>query len=1003
MSAPNTPSAAAPTEDLAERLTTFTPGAGRLAPRATARTSAQVIDLDGTWKFHYAPRADAAVAGFAEEAFEDAGWDDITVPSAWQVEGLRDADGTLLPRGRARYSTPAYTNVIYPFPLDVPHVPHDNPTGQYRTTFTVDDPGQDRWVVRFEGVDSIFTAWVNGVELGWSTGSRLAAEFDVTEHLRAGANTLAVQVHQWSAASYLEDQDMWWVSGIFRSVSLRQRPLGGIEDVRVRAGYDHATGTGTLRIDADLAEGATSARVAIPELGLEGEAGTDIDAGPVQPWSAESPQLYTATVTTDAETLTLRIGFRSIEVKDAQVLVNGRPIRFKGVNRHEWHPDTGRTQSEEMMRTDIELMKRHHINAVRTAHYPPDPRFLDLCDEYGLWVIDECDLETHGFEQVGWVGNPSDDPRWTEAYLDRIRRTVERDKNHPSIIMWSLGNESGTGANLAAMAEWIRSRDDDRMVHYEGDRESTYVDVYSHMYTHPDEVARIGVHAEDATREGAADARRRQLPYLLCEYGHAMGNGPGGLVDYERLFDAHPRLIGGFIWEWIDQCIRQVDEQGREFFAYGGDFDEPVHDGTFIADGLIFPDRTPSPGLVEYAAVIAPIRITIGESTAVIENRRDIIDTSDVTFTWTLHRDGHVVTEGELDVPAVPARSAVEVDLPLEALKAEGAGEWWLDVRATSAAEAPGVPAGLQLGLGQRRLAEPAAVELAGGVAPEADDDGWRLGPARFSADGLLQAVGQVRLDGPRADLWRAPTDNDLSKRGQARNWRQLGLDRLLHRTESVAAEGDELVVVTMSMAAGRDAGVRTTYRWSSDGTALGLRVQIDPVGQFRTDPHDRGRIPGPVITLPKVGLRLAVAATVQQVSWFGRGPGEAYPDTSAGTRVGRFSSDLAGLQTPYVHPQENGNLTDVRELALGSEGGAGLRIRAAGGSPGFNATVRPWTAEALTAAAHTQELVPDEVSWLTLDASVNGIGTAACGPDVFVADRLVPQRVDYAVTIEAV
>ncbi|MGH8916922.1 MAG: glycoside hydrolase family 2 TIM barrel-domain containing protein, partial [Actinomycetes bacterium] len=372
-----------------------------------------------------------------------------------------------------------------------------------------------------------------------------------------------------------------------------------------------------------------------------------------------------AELATAAERVALRIGFRTVTVDGGLLKVNGRPILLRGVNRHEHHPEHGRALPPETALADVLLMKRHNINAVRTSHYPPHPRFLELCDELGLWVIDECDLETHGFGEVHWARNPGDDPRWHDALIDRITRTVERDKNRPSVIMWSLGNESHTGRNLAAMSAWVRERDATRPVHYEGDREREYVDVYSRMYASHDEVDQIG--------------KESRLPFVLCEYAHAMGNGPGGLLEYRELFERYPNCQGGFIWEWLDHGIRQHTADGREFFAYGGDFGESIHDGSFVIDGLLFPDRTPSPGLVEFAKVIEPVRIAPGAPGQVaITNHQDFADLDHLAFTWVLEEEGVEVASGALDVPALDAGVTVEVALP--ALLAT-TGETWLTVR----------------------------------------------------------------------------------------------------------------------------------------------------------------------------------------------------------------------------------------------------------------------------------------------------------------------------------
>ena len=553
--------------------------------------------------------------------------------------------------------------MTYPFPVDPPHVPDRNPAGEYRRHFTLPpdwDSGGSA-IVRFDGVDSCFAVFVNGAAVGHSKGSRLVREFDITRLVRPEDNVIAVRVHQWSAGSYLEDQDMWWLSGIFRGVTLINEPGGAVRDFFVHADYDAGHGTGTLRVET-----SSPATLSVPELGIAGATAGAEHLVPAEPWSDEHPRLYDAVLTSPGGDISFRVGFRRIEVRDGQIQLNGHIIQFRGVNRHEWHPETGRSLDEATMRADLVLMKRHNINAVRTSHYPPDPRFLDLCDEYGLLVIDECDLETHGFAFAGWRDNPSGDPRWRPACLDRIERTVERDKNHPSVIMWSLGNESGTGGNLEQMAEWIRGRDPGRLIHYEGEPDAFYADVYSRMYAGYEELDAIGRRQEAVTADPEHDEHRRRLPMILCEYGHAMGNGPGGLAEYAELFDRHPRLHGGFIWEWIDHGITRLTPAGERYFGYGGDFGERVHDGNFVIDGLVFPDRTPSPGLLEAKAVFSPVRITIdpGTRSITVASRHHTMSTQAYRFTWTVEDDGVLVAAGDLDVPAVPAAGSVSAGFP---------------------------------------------------------------------------------------------------------------------------------------------------------------------------------------------------------------------------------------------------------------------------------------------------------------------------------------------------
>ncbi|MDX6313977.1 MAG: beta-galactosidase [Streptomyces sp.] len=967
-------------------LESFSPGRGRTRPRAAFTSDAPVLDLTGPWRFHLAAGLPQVTEGFQAAGFDDGDWATIAVPSNWQMDGLP---------GEPRFGTPAYTNQIYPFPVDPPHVPDANPTGEYRREFDLPDPWPaGRTLLRFEGVDSCFAVWLNGRSLGDGKGSRLPTEFDVTDALRPGRNTLAVRVHQWSSGSYLEDQDMWWLSGIFRPVALVSRPHGGLADFFVHADYDHLTGRGTLSVDT----AGSPARLTVPELGL-----TDADpAGPhtlsgVVSWSAEQPKLYEGELVTDGERVPLRIGFRRIEVEDGRILANGRPLLFCGVNRHEWHPETGRTLSHEDMLADVLLMKRHNVNAVRTSHYPPDSAFLDLCDEYGLWVVDECDLETHGFGLAGWTGNPSDDPRWREAYLDRMRRMVERDKNHPSVVMWSLGNEAGHGSNLEAMAEWAKSRDPDRLIHYEGDDNCRYTDVYSLMYVDHDGLGVIGRGHEAVTRDPVLDARRRAMPFILCEYAHAMGNGPGGLREYQDLFESYPRLHGGFVWEWIDHGIRRQTPDGREHFAYGGDFGEPVHDDNFVCDGLVFADRTPSPGLTEYKKVVEPVRITVDPTagTVRVHSHLHTLDTAHLRFRWSVEDDGQPRGDAELAVPPVAAGAAVELPWPEALVKlcdaplTEGE-ERWVTITAELAEDEPWAPAGHEVAWTQAAITGPEPVAPAVGrpSAPVLGDGTYSLGPGVFDAvSGTLVALGGRDVDGPRLDLWRAPTDNDLRTWGGpvAEAWRTAGLDRLEHRVLEVRPHDGGLEVTTRTAPAGADFAMRSTFRWSADADDPGqLRLSLtsEPVGTW---PCPLGRI----------GVRLALPQDIDTVDWFGLGPGEAYSDTGSAARVGRFTATVDELQTPYVLPQENGNRRAVRRARLTDSRGGGLVITA---SPFLDLTVRPWTSHDLDQARHTTDLRPRDRVYVNLDAAHQGIGSGACGPRTQPQYELVARPVTLTI-----
>jgi beta-galactosidase len=916
----------------------FSPGSeNRLAPRSWLRSSAPALSLNGDWKFRLWPYADAPLE-------DPADWDTLPVPSHWVLHG------------EGRYGRPIYTNIKYPFPVDPPHVPDENPTGDHFRAFTRPDWDVDRLVLRFDGVESTYKVWLNGTEVGVGKGSRLATEFDVTDLVTPGENTLLVRVHQWSSATYLEDQDQWWLPGIFRDVTLLGRPAARIDDVWLRA--DFLDGRGL--ITAEVA-GVFPITLSAPELGVSVTWQSADDVAPVEvaavePWSAESPRLYDCTVAAAGETVHLRLGFRTVRIEGDQFLVNGRKVMFYGVNRHETHPVLGRMFDEEHARRDLLLMKQHNVNAIRTSHYPPDPRVLELCDELGLWVMLECDLETHGFEwDSSIVDDPADDPRWREQFLDRMRRTVERDKNHPSVVIWSLGNESGTGRNLAAMAQWTHGRDPGRPVHYERDHHSAYTDMHSRMYATLDELAAIGTTGSPfgGTRP-AETVRQRNRPFVHCEFGHAMGNGPGSLADYQEVYERYPRLHGGFIWEWRDHGLLTKTADGTPFYAYGGDFGEVVHDGNFVMDGLVLSDGTPSPGLAEYAAVIAPI--VFGDEPGAVRSRYTHIDTADVRFTWTREVDGVEVGSGELEVlPLGPGESG-RFELPEEALDVAVDGETWLTLEAV---------AGHVVGARQYQLSAARPVSLTPSKG---------LGGASFDPrTGSLLRIGSVAIEGPRLELWRAPTDNDIRAGGAL--WLERGLDRLEHRIRDVRIGDDSVTVAVRVAAATTGRCVEVTYHWF--GVADGVALTVDAVPSKDWD-----------CTWPRLGVRFTLPS-VDSVSWFGTGPLESYSDSSTAARVGRFSSSLDDLNVPYSRPQETGHRPQLRSLDLDGR----LRIRTVpdrdGHRPGFSLSRH--TPQQIAAAAHPHELPPSERVHLFVDNAQHGLGSAACGPDVLPHHALWP------------
>jgi len=933
------------------------PGTGALPPRAWyASSDAKSLSLNGSWRLRVSPTVDAEDDSFAEEGYDAGGWGEVTVPGHWVLQG----DGA--------FGLPIYTNHLYPFPVDPPHVPTENPTGDHLRVFDLPadwpDPSEGGAVIRFDGVESCARVWLNGTDIGEFKGSRLPHEFAVGHLLKPSGNVLAVRVHQWSAGSYLEDQDQWWLPGIFRDVTLLHRPAGSVLDFSVNASYDHLTGEGTLRVDSDV-----DGRVSVPALDIDVATGETVTV-PVQPWSAEVPKLYDGELVTGGERVPLRIGFRTVELADGLIKVNGRAVLFKGVNRHEWHPVKGRALDLETMREDVLLMKRHNLNAVRTSHYPPHPAFLDLCDEYGLWVIDECDLETHGFTEQAWRDNPVDDDRWTPALLDRAARMVERDKNHPSVVIWSLGNEAGTGRGLTAMAEWIHGRDSSRLVHYEGDWNSRDTDMYSRMYASHGEVEHIGKELDGGTH------KRRELPFILCEYGHAMGNGPGGIADYQELFEKYERLQGGFIWEWIDHGVKHP-ELG---YAYGGDFGEELHDGNFVCDGLIFPNRQPSPGLLEFKKVIEPVSIEGADTAVRVTNKQDFADLSAFAFEWSYQVDGESVESGSLSVPALAPGESADVKLP-EPPADHGGGETQWTVRALLAADATWGPRGHEVAWGQVPVTARTLPSVAATDGPVAGDRVITLGPASFDArTGALMTIGGVEVSGLRLDVWRATTDNDegaewLTGIRSAELWRKYGLHRMRHRLASVDLDDDALTVRTRVAPAAWEFGLAAVYRWTSDGSRLKLTVSVGPEGEWP-------------VPLPRLGVRFGLTRA-DSVKWYGGGLGEGYPDTKSASKVGRWESTVDALQTPYLRPQENGARADVRWAELG-----GLRVE---GDPEFFLTARRWTSEQLDAATHLTDLTPGDTVWVNLDHALHGIGTGSCGPGVLPQYQLRAEPAEFS------
>jgi beta-galactosidase len=903
----------------------------RLPPHATVeRRAERVRPLDGSWELRVVDRPELALRNLRR-------WHDVSVPGLWTMQG---------------FGAPHYTNVVMPFPQRPPHVPEENPTGIYRRPFTLPRAWRARRVVlHFGGVEGVLHVVLNGQPVGLAKDSRTPAEFDVTDLLRPGRNELVAAVVRWSDASFVEDQDQWWQAGISRSVSLHSP--GSIEDVFASADLE-----GRLSVSAP---GGTVVRLLDPrgrtvlaERLADGRLEAHVSG--VRVWSAEEPVLYKVVVESDDDAVACRVGFRTVEVRDRRLLVNGRPVLIRGVNRHDHDDVRGRAVTPELMETDARLMKQFNVNAVRTSHYPNDPYWLDLCDRYGLYVVDEANVESHAY-----YDELCRDPRYASAFLERAQNMVERDKNHPAVILWSLGNESGYGPNHDATAGWIRARDPSRPLHYEGAIARDWsggdqaTDVVCPMYP--------ALEAIEAWATTTDDPR----PLIMCEYSHAMGNSNGGLADHFAAFERHGALQGGFVWEWIDHGIRRTDERGRSYWAYGGDFGDEPNDANFCADGLVWPDRTPHPALFELKFLAQPVRVERRQGRRFrIRNRQDFAGLDGLRGTWELTVDGEVASRGALPELRVPPGGSLDVELPLDT--SESTGERFVTFRFFLRRKTDWAPAGhevahQQLALpGRRRLSRPSP----GGRVP-VDRETGRL---------ELECV----LEGPGLQLWRAPTDNDglrlLPERrsGVLHRWLELGLDRLECRLESVRSVDGGIEVVHRASGRGRwdDALHHQVFRpYPGAGLLVENEVVLGP------DLRD----------LPRVGVLLVLRPGLELLEWYGRGPRESYPDRLAATVVGRFQSTVADQYVPYILPQEHGHRSEARWLSLRDAAGAGLKVE---GRPTIGFSASHFTAGDLYAALHTCDLQPRAEVLLSLDHAQRGLGTASCGPDTALRYRLV-------------
>ncbi|HUW12982.1 MAG TPA: glycoside hydrolase family 2 TIM barrel-domain containing protein [Anaerolineae bacterium] len=1101
--------------------------------------------LNGDWRFHWSPNPASAPQGFHREDFDASSWDIVAVPGNWQVRG---------------YGIPRYLGSGYAFDIDnLPRVQQDtNEVGSYRTTFTIPAGWSGKQVfIVFDGVDSAFCLWINGQMVGYSQDSRLPAEFNITPYIHAGGdagseNTLAVRVYRWSDGSYLEDQDMWFLSGIFRDVYLFTTPDVHIRDFWARTELDEDYRDATLKIrvkvrnygakDADdytleLALFDEADQRACPErepkvrsrrvsesamemaVKAGGEVTLDLEQAVVDPrkWSAEQPNLYALLLTLKDTTGSVievercNVGFRQVEIKDGQIHVNGVPVLFRGVNRHEHDPDRGHAVTVDSMIQDILLMKRFNINAVRTSHYPNDPRWYDLCDRYGLYLIDEANIESHGVWDL-----LAKDPEWRMAFMERGTRMVERDKNHPSVIIWSLGNESGYGPNFEALADWVHEHESTRPVHYEsatdrraykGPETAPEIDIVSTMYPRVDRLVEM------------AQTPGETRPFIMCEYAHAMGNSPGNLKEYWDIIEAHPRLQGGFVWDWVDQGFRQVTDTGEEWCAYGGDFGDEPSSGSFCLNGLVFHDRTIQPAMWEVKKVYQPVGIEAVDLLAgqvEIINKYSFSDLGGLDVTWKLSADDRVLQSGQLPRLSTPAGEREVVTIPFVRPEPGPGVEYWLTLSFTLAEDTvgcgasawaekghevaweqfkvpfdvPRAPALSILALPVLRMSESEVQAVVEGDDFQLvfDKMGGTIASLRYRGNELVER-------GPRLNVWRAPTENDLNTWGDERaaiRWREVGLDQLEEQVAEVEVAQPRPQIVRVAVRSvvqargavqpespsaeqrlvflqhgltmllddeklpafctrlgvdpdglpGEDVKAKVKAlvdRFAAEErlldllkaahellTELGLPISEDleavvasgsldarpepkPLARFECEYTYTIYGSGDVIIdthvapeakvpfLPRIGLQMQLPGGYEQFTWYGRGPHETYVDRKEGAQVGVYSGTVDEQYVPYIVPQENGNKTEVRWVALTNQDGVGLL---ASGDRWLEVSAHHYITEDLTRATHTYELERREEITLNLDYAQSGLGSASCGPGRLEKHQLKPEEVRYRVRL---
>lgn len=976
---------------------------GRLAPRATLfpfptestalcrdfKSSPYFKSLNGEWCFKFSVCPADRPMQFYTVGYDTSDWDKITVPGNWEMQG---------------YGIPIYTNVTYPYPKNPPYIPHeDNPVGSYKRSFDIPSDWTGRRVyLHFDGSTAGMYVWVNGKKAGYVQSVKNPAEFDVTGYVKPGKNEIACEVYRWTDGSYLEDQDFWRLSGIDRDVYLYSTADTRISDVFANADLDKNYRNGILTVNTTIQNNssANAKRVislllydakgkkiynAKKNINLTPDKSDDIifntNISKVNKWSCETPYLYTlvATLSDDSgkviESTSTRVGFRKVEIKDAQLMVNGKPIEVHGVNLHEHHQTTGHVVDRETMMADIRTMKQHNVNAVRMSHYPQSPLWYDLCDEYGLYLVDEANIEIHGMgaEWQGWYDkskHPAHLPQWKNAILDRQYTLVERDKNHPSVIIWSMGNECGNGENFYAAYDWIKSRDNSRPVQFEQAGENANTDIVCPMYPWIGDMKKYA---------GRTDVTR---PYIMCEYAHAMGNSSGNFQEYFDIIRNSKQMQGGFIWDWVDQGLLTKDENGDEYWAYGGDFDayNYHHDENFCINGMVQPDRTPHPGLMEVKKVYQDILLSSvnpqsGEVT--VANNFHYRNFNVYRLHWELLRNGEMTASGNMDDVNIPAGKSKTVKLPLPKTDFKDGNEYHLSLYVLTTTGDGIIPAGHEIAREQFALAEKTdftsdyasvesvklnengnsyVFELAGGIKIAIDKNNGNLN--EYSVNGI-----RLLSWSPQPSFWRAPTDNDWGNGAQKRlnAWRYAGQNRKVKSVSKTEENGLHKITAKYLLPE-VNANYAVTYTVYPDGK-LGMAATIE--GNSLPE-------------LLRFGMQFPLDKSKENFTWYGRGPWENYSDRNTASFIGIWKGKVADQFYPYIRPQETGNKTDVRWAMLTDNDGCGIKVT---GKQPLNVSALDVTPEDLDPGMKKNQMHNSDVRhnrhnvFLNVDLAQRGLG----------------------------